>query len=130
MKNNVDNNVYANNEEFVDFSNERKKCVVMSIKSNKKDIAIDTTMMAANAFTVGVGILGTYVYGKKFIEYCSVKEHSTVKRGIITVLHGVPIILSGTQVVLGIKGFVNRKNELKKDIAYRKTLVKRLEKMG
>ena len=38
MKNNFDNNVYANEEEFVDFTNERKKCTVMSIKSNSKDI--------------------------------------------------------------------------------------------
>ena len=128
MKNNFDNNVYANEEEFVDFTNERKKCTVMSIKSNSKDITKDTVMLAVNAFSVGVGALGTIVFSKRLIEFCNEKSKFSLNKGTSAIIRAVPVVLSGTQVLLGVKGIVNKKKDLQKDLTYRKTLVKKLEK--
>ena len=128
MKNNFDNNVYANEEEFVDFTNERKKCTVMSIKSNSKDITKDTVMLAVNAFSVGVGALGTIVFSKRLIEFCNEKSKFSLNKGTSAIIRAVPVVLSGAQVLLGVKGIVNKKKDLQKDLTYRKTLVKKLEK--
>ena len=128
MKNNFDNNVYANEEEFVDFTYERKKCTVMSIKSNSKDITKDTVMLAVNAFSVGVGALGTIVFSKRLIELCNEKSKFSLNKGTSAIIRAVPVVLSGAQVLLGVKGIVNKKKDLQKDLTYRKTLVKKLEK--
>ena len=130
MKNNFDNNVYASKEEFVDYTNEREKCTVMSIKSNSKDITKDTVILAANAFSVGVGVLGSIVFGKRFIEVCSGNDESSINKGTTIILRGIPVVLTSTQIFLGVKGVVNKKKDLQKDLTYRRTLVKRLEKFN
>lgn len=127
MENNIDNSVYANEEEFVDYRDEREKCVVMSIKSNNKDLAIDYALMAADAFAVGVGVLGTIVFGKKFIENLETDKSNSFKSKMVTVLSGAPVLLSGAGVVLGVKNIFDRKEKLQKHLVYKKRLVKNLE---
>lgn len=49
-----ENGVFAEDYDFVDdFEKEREKCTLMSIKSNTKEIALDSAILAAEAFSIG-----------------------------------------------------------------------------
>ena len=111
-----ENGIFAEDYEFEnDFAKEREKCTIMSIKSNSKEIALDTALLAAEAFTIGVGTLGTYVFGKEFIECLKNKDSK-----ITVILKGAPIILSASSVFIGIKGVIDTKEKLLKHILDRK----------
>ena len=119
-----ENGIFAEDYEFEqDFEKEREKCTIMSIKSSTKEIAIDSAILAAEAFTVGVGTLGTYVFGKQFIDCLNDKESK-----ITVVLKGVPVILSSASVFIGIKGIIDTKDKLHKHILDRKRHKNNLEK--
>ena len=122
-----DNSVYANEEEFEDYANEREKCVVMSIKSNNKDIAIDTLLLAAEAFSIGVGVLGTVLFGKDFIENIEKMNEKGYRTKFTAIIRGIPVVLSGTSVVLGVKAVKTRKEKLQKHLVYKKRLTKNLD---
>lgn len=111
-----ENGVFADDYEFEhDFEKEREKCTVMSIKSSTKEIALDTALLAAEAFTIGVGTLGTYVFGKQFIDCLKNKESK-----ITVMLKGVPVALSASSVFIGVKGVIDTKDKLHKHILDRK----------
>lgn len=111
-----ENGIYAEDYEFEnDFEKEREKCTIMSIKSNTKDIAIDTALLAAETFAIGVGSLGTYVFGKEFIDCLKDKDSK-----VTVILKGVPVLLSASSVFIGVKGIIDTKEKLQKHILDRK----------
>mgnify|MGYP003314724172 CR=1 FL=1 len=111
-----ENGIFAEDYEFEnDFEKEREKCTIMSIKSNTKEIAVDTALLAAEAFAIGVGTLGTYIYGTQFID-CIKNKESNIK----VLLKGVPVVLSASSVFVGVKGIQDTKEKLQKHILDRK----------
>lgn len=94
------------------FTQERKRYLVTSIESDKKELSKENTLLISYAIVTGISAIGVLYFGNEILDQILYNNNLTLKSKMMLDLKSSGLSFSIAGILLGIRGTIKRIKEI------------------